>query len=138
MIVVDTGPLVAIADSDDRDHTRCIAALGEARRPLVVPATVLTEVCYLLERELGTAAEAAFLQSFRDGTLTLANVGLDDLDRMAQLVTTYADLPLGAVDASVVAISERLGATEIATLDRRHFTIVRPRHADAFTLVPSD
>jgi uncharacterized protein len=138
VIVVDTGPLVAIADADDRDHARCIAALGNASRPLVVPPTVLAEVCYLLERELGTAAEAAFLQSFRDGPLTLAHITLDDLDRMAVLVTTYADLPLGAVDASLVAVAERLGITEIATLDLRHFTIVRPRHADAFTLLPSD
>ncbi len=138
MIIVDTGPLVAIADADDRDHARCVAALGEASRPLVVPATVLTEVCYMIERELGTAAEATFLQSFRDGTLTLAHIALDDLDRMAELVTTYADLPLGAVDASVVAIAERLGTNEIATLDRRHFTVVRPRHTDAFTLLPSD
>lgn len=138
MIIVDTGLLVAIADAGDRDHARCVAALGEASRPLVVPATVLTEVCYMIERELGTAAEAAFLQSFRDGTLTLAHIALDDLDRMAELVTTYADLPLGAVDASVVAIAERLGTNEIATLDRRHFTVVRPRHTDAFTLLPSD
>jgi len=138
VIIVDTGPLVAIADADDRDHARCVAALGEASRPLVVPATVLTEVCYMIERELGTAAEATFLQSFRDGTLTLAHIALDDLDRMAELVTTYADLPLGAVDASVVAIAERLGTNEIATLDRRHFTVVRPRHTDAFTLLPSD
>ncbi|MDQ2743985.1 MAG: PIN domain-containing protein [Chloroflexota bacterium] len=138
MIVVDTGPLVAIADADDQDHARCVAALGEASQPLIVPVTVLAEVCYLLERELGTAAEAAFLQSFRDGTLTLAHITLDDLDRMAELVTTYADLPLGAVDASAVAIAERLGGTEIATLDRRHFTVVRPRHAVAFTLLPSE
>lgn len=138
MIVVDTGPIIAIADADDRDHMRCVAALGTASRPLLVPATVLTEVCYLLERELGTVAEAAFLRSFRDGTLTLAHITHDDLDRMAELVTTYASLPLGAVDASVVAIAERLGATEIATLDLRHFTIVRPRHADAFTLLPSN
>lgn len=138
MIVVDTGPLVAIADADDRDHARCIVALGEASGPLVVPATVLTEVCYLIERELGPSAEAAFLESFRDGALTLVHITLDDLDRMAELVTTYADLPLGAVDASVIAVAERLSAAEIATLDQRHFTVVRPRHTGAFTLLPSD
>jgi predicted nucleic acid-binding protein len=51
-------------------------------------------------------------------------------------VKVYADLPLGAVDASVVAIAERLGVKEIATLDRRHFSVVRPRHAEAFSIVP--
>lgn len=55
---------------------------------------------------------------------------------MAELIGTYADLRLGAVDASVIATAERLGATTIATLDRRHFTVVRPRHVEAFDLVP--
>ncbi len=45
---------------------------------------------------------------------------------MAELVRTYADLPLGAVDASVLAVAERLRLTDVATLDRRHLTIVRP------------
>ncbi|GAA4546285.1 hypothetical protein [Pseudonocardia xishanensis] len=55
---------------------------------------------------------------------------------MADLVDTYADLPLGTSDASVVALAERLGVTEVATLDHRHFRVVRPRHVDAFTLLP--
>jgi predicted nucleic acid-binding protein len=46
------------------------------------------------------------------------------------------DLPRGAVDALVVAIAERLGTKEIATLDRRHFSVVRPRHAEVFSIVP--
>jgi uncharacterized protein len=58
-----------------------------------------------------------------------------DLIRMVDLVRTYAD-PLGAVDASVVAIAERHRISEIATLDRRDFSIVRPRHVSAFTLLP--
>ena len=49
---------------------------------------------------------------------------------------TYADLPLGAVDASVIAVAERVGASEVATLDRRHFSVVRPRHVGAFALLP--
>jgi len=59
-----------------------------------------------------------------------------DLERMAELVETYADLPLGTVDASVVATAERLGQAEVATLDHRHFTVVRPKHVQAFTLLP--
>jgi predicted nucleic acid-binding protein len=56
--------------------------------------------------------------------------------RIAELVATYRDLPMGTVDASVIAAVERLGLSEIATVDRRHFGVVRPRHVDAFTLVP--
>jgi len=89
--VVDTGPLVAIADANDQDHDRCGAALATASRPLVVPTTVLAEVCYLLERELGSRAEAAFLRSFADGALTLAHLTLTNLDRLAELVEMYAE-----------------------------------------------
>jgi predicted nucleic acid-binding protein len=63
-------------------------------------------------------------------------VQFDDLARMAQLIETYADLRLGTVDACVIATAEWLGATTIATLDRRHVTVVRPSHIDAFQLVP--
>jgi predicted nucleic acid-binding protein len=55
---------------------------------------------------------------------------------MAGLVETYIDLPLGIVDAAVLAIAERLRLTEIATLDHRHFNIVRPNHVQASTLLP--
>ena len=55
---------------------------------------------------------------------------------MAELVERYADLPLGAADASVIALADRLDIREIATLDHRDFTVVRPRHVDALTLLP--
>jgi predicted nucleic acid-binding protein len=55
---------------------------------------------------------------------------------MAELVQAYLDLPLGIVDAAVIAIAERLRLTEIATLDHRHFGVVRPSHTRAFTLLP--
>ena len=55
---------------------------------------------------------------------------------MAELVETYLDLPLGVVDAAVVAVAERLNLTEVATIDHRHFTVVRPRHVQSFTLLP--
>jgi predicted nucleic acid-binding protein len=51
-------------------------------------------------------------------------------------VEKYADLPLGGTDASVVALAERLHETELATLDHRHFKVVRPNHVAAFTLRP--
>jgi predicted nucleic acid-binding protein len=103
-------------------------------RPLLVPYPVLTEVCYLLEREKGTRAEAAFLRSISAGQISLIPLGRADIDRMTELVEKYADFPLGAVDASVLAVAERLGAAAIATLDRRHFSVLRPRNPVA--LVP--
>ena len=84
----------------------------------------------------GTDAEARLLRELEASSLGFEPFQPGDLDRVAELIETYADLRLGTVDASVIAIAERLGATTIATLDRRHFTVVRPRHVDAFELVP--
>jgi hypothetical protein len=137
VIVVDTGPLVAALDADDADHERCLDLLETHQGRLLVPGPVLTEVCWLLERERGTDAEAAFLEAIARGELELVAVTAADVQRMANLVRQYANLPLGAVDASVVAVAERLGVAEVATLDLRHFTIVRPAHVSSFVLLPS-
>ncbi|WP_257573690.1 type II toxin-antitoxin system VapC family toxin [Streptomyces sp. JJ66] len=88
------------------------------------------------ERQQGTRAEAAFLRSVANGQISLVPLTRGDLDRMIELVETYADFPLGAADASVLALAERLGADGIATLDRRHFTVVRPKPPRHFTLLP--
>lgn len=101
-----------------------------------MPQLVLVEAGYFVGKLLGPVAEADFLRELVRGSLDLQPLERDDLIRMAELIETYADLGLGTVDASVIATAERLGATTIATLDRRHFTIVRPSHVGAFELAP--
>jgi hypothetical protein len=138
VIVVDTGPLVALVNSSDADHQRCVQWIEVIDEPLLVPNTVLTEVCYLLQRRCGSKVEARFLRELAaDDRFTLVPILGEDLPRVAELVETYEDFPLGGADASVVAVAERLGVARIATLDRRHFTVVRPRHLPAFTLLPA-
>lgn len=91
---------------------------------------------HLLGTRLGTEPEVRFLGDLADGAFTVEPVAVGDWLRIAELVARYRDLPLGTVDASVVTTAERLGINEIATVDRRHFTIVRPCHIEAFTLFP--
>lgn len=139
MIICDTGPIVAAADRDDdhnRDCTDLFTALHLARRQILVPAPVVAEVGYLLGRAAGPRIEAAFLRSILTRTLSVVDLIDDDYERIAELVETYGDFPLGTTDAAVIAVAERLHIVEIATLDHRHFRAVRPRHADAFTLLP--
>jgi uncharacterized protein len=136
MIVVDTGPLYAAADTSDSRHRACVAVFEETSEQLVVPVSVIIETCFLIERHLGPLAEAAFITSLRPSGLIVESLSETDLERMAALITTYADLPLGAVDASVIAVAERLGVAAVLTIDRRHFSVVRPRHIEAFTLLP--
>jgi hypothetical protein len=113
-----------------------LALLESHEGPLVVPQLVVTEVAYLLETRLGWTSEVRFLGDLAAGNFVTEPLVPADWLRIAELVAAYHNLPLGTVDASVVTTAERLGATVIATLDRRHFTAIRPRHVPAFHILP--
>ncbi len=97
---------------------------------------VVTEVAYLLANRLGPEPEVRFLGDLAAGAFSVEPVLARDWLRIAELVASYRDLPLGTVDASVVATAERMGIDQIATVDRRHFTVVQPSHLPAFTILP--
>lgn len=97
---------------------------------------MVTEVAYLIATRLGAEPEVRFLGDLAGGAFTVEPVAAADWLRIAELVARYRDLPLGTVDASVVTAAERLGIRDVATVDRRHFTVVRPAHCEAFTLLP--
>jgi predicted nucleic acid-binding protein len=134
LAIVDAGPLYAAADSDDVDHGSSVTVLSRPDLRLVVPALAVAEATYFVGRRLGPQAEAAFLRGL--GSLDVEGPSSEDFVRMAELVTEYADFPLGGTDASVVALAERLDAPVVVTLDRRHFGAVTPRHVEAFELLP--
>jgi predicted nucleic acid-binding protein len=136
VLIVDTGVLLAAADVNDLDHATCAALLLGEPGDLVTTALVIAETAYLIGRQLGASAEAAFFVSVAERSVVVDELTADDLRRIAALVADYVDLPLGGTDASVVALAERHNATAIATLDRRHFSVVRPRHVAAFEIVP--
>lgn len=135
--IVDAGPLYAAADEGDALHEPSLVALRDAERPLFVPDVVVTEVCHLIGTRLGPAAEVRFIGSLANGDLSVAHVDARDWLRVAELVARYADLPLGCVDAALIALAERLRIPDLVTLDQRHFRVVRPAHVDNFTIMPA-
>jgi uncharacterized protein len=141
MIVVDTSPLVAAAISNDADHERCVEVFNQVQqsgRSLLVPSFVAHEACFMLNRDGGAQAAAGFLRSLGAGVaFRLVDLDGGDMRRIAELLTTYEDLGLDAADASVIAVAERLRIDTVITRDYRDFHVVRPRHVDAFTLLPS-
>ncbi len=136
MILVDTGPIVAAASKRDQRHAECLTALSDLADPPLITPLVAMEVCYFLSTRASAAAEAAFLRSIAIGSFELVSLTTGDVERSAELVERYADLPLGAADASIVAVAERLDIRTILTLDRAHFSIVRPRHVATFAMLP--
>jgi predicted nucleic acid-binding protein len=133
--VVDAGVLYAAADSVDVAHDAVIELLEDAQTRLVVPSLALAEVDHLIGSRLGRKAEVAFVRAITEYELESPHP--DDWSRMVELVERYEDLGLGLVDASIVALAERIGTPTIYTTDRRHFTVVRPAHVDSFELLPA-
>jgi len=134
-LLVDTSVLLAAADNADPDHGQCIEAIS-GTNSLVTTPLVVAETAYLIGRQLGPSAEAALFRALAAGELQVEMITPGDAERIAALIETYADLGLGGTDASLIAVAERLEITRIATLDRRHFAVVRPNHSASFELVP--
>ena len=134
-LVLDTGPLLAYLDGHDRDHERC-APLFARRGDFVLPTLVLGELDHHLHRMGRPEAMAIVAEDVRRGAYGLASLTQADFLRAAALERQYADLGLGLVDASVIALCERLGETKVATLDHPHFSVVRPLHCERLELLP--
>jgi predicted nucleic acid-binding protein len=133
-LLVDTGILYALADRTDAWHLKARRYLQSARERLLAPVTVLPEMAYLLRERIGGDAETTFVKSIAAGEIAVEDLKAADWDRVAELMSRY-DV-LGMVDASVIAIAERLKLDTLATTDRRHFGMVRPAHVARLTLVP--
>jgi uncharacterized protein len=135
-LILDTGPLYASLDRSDQDHPASRSLIEHADEPLVIPAPVLVEVDYWIHERLSAGAFVALLADIEAGAYRIADLEPADYTRVRELCDRYADADIGFVDAAVLAIVERLGEAKLATLDRRHFSLLRPRHRDSIDLLP--
>jgi len=134
-LICDTGPLYAVLDRADADHRICAELLSGSEDRLVVPAPVIVELDWLSGNRLGPEPFAAFLADVEDGAISVVDLVRPDYQRVGELLARYSDLRLGFVDAAIVAVVERLGEQKLATLDRRHFGMIRPSHVEALDLL---
>jgi predicted nucleic acid-binding protein len=136
VLIVDTGPFVAAADTSDPAYQRCRQLLESHPGPLITTPLVIAEAGWLIRRQLDVRAEALLYRTIADGQIDIETLTNADWARIAEVVDRYAAIGLDAADASIVAIAERLDQKVIATLDERDFRIVRPAHTDTFELLP--
>ncbi len=125
MILVDSGFFVALASRRDNLHQTALATATRFREPWVTTWPVMTEVCYFLVDRLGPDAESSFLRSIRAGAASVLDLAARDLERMADLVDQYRDLPMDLADASLVVAAEKLGTGRILSTDERDFSAYR-------------
>lgn len=133
-LLLDTGVLYALADADDAWHTRAVALVDDTRDVLMTLASVVPEVTHLLRERLGPEVEQRFVASLAAGELVVEPLSAKDLARAATLMRQRPDI--GFVDASVIAVGERLKLERIATTNHRHFESIVPVHRKSFALVP--
>lgn len=135
-LVLDTGPVLAALDRNDAQHDICARLLKEAREPLVVVAPTLVEIDYWIRKRLDPDVWRVFIEDMGAGAYLVAELSAAERLRTVELARQYADLDLGFVDAAVIVVCESLGETKVATLDHRHFGVVRPAHCERLRLLP--
>lgn len=135
-LILDTGPAYALLDRDDAAHRACQRLVEATNEPLVIPSPVLVEVDYWIQQRLYPSALVGFLEDIAAGAYLVEDLLPGDYRRVREVCNRYADANIGFVDAAVLAIVERLNEPKLATLDRRHFALLRPRHVDALWLLP--
>jgi predicted nucleic acid-binding protein len=136
-LVVDTGVLYAALDESDPDHAACATMLDQSDEQLLIPAPVLVELDYWVRKFSSTDVWLAFCEDVQAGAYTIYPLDSELLVSAARIEARYADLPLGLVDAVVVATCETLGESKVATLDRRHFTVVRTQRGNPLDILPA-
>jgi uncharacterized protein len=133
--IADTGFIVALIDRQDSYHQEA-KTIYLQQKQILVPQSVLAEVAYLLGCHVGVSAVIQFLRALKTSRFELMALTEEDIARIEDILETYQDSRVDFVDASVMAIAERLNLTTILTLDRRDFSLYRPQHCTAFTLLP--
>lgn len=133
MIIADTGFWLALFDRRDDFHTLAKQRLLTLNEPLITTWPVLTETCYLLQRQLGQGSSAAFLERQTSGAYEVFALDHSHFPRLVQLMRQYAELPMDLADASLVMVAEQLGHGRILSTDQRDFGIYRWKNHHPFT-----
>ncbi len=134
MMLIDTGPLVALLHADDQNHARCVKALRSLQEPFGTVWPVLTEAMYLLN--FSWEAQAALWEMIVTESVTILPLDREDAPRMRELMRKYRDLPMDMADAALVRVAERENLRRIFSLDRRGFTVYRPQKLGRFSIIP--
>ena len=137
-LILDAGPLYAMLDRNDANHGACRKLIEESNEQLVIPAPVMGEVDYWIHVRMYPGVLVGLLDDINSGAYRVEELQAQDYRRIRDICDRYADADVGFVDAAVLAVIERLNEPKLATLDHRHFQILRPRHVDALQLLPEN
>ncbi|MFM7903796.1 MAG: type II toxin-antitoxin system VapC family toxin [Microcystis sp.] len=133
--ISDTGFVVALLNQSDIKHSD-VVAIYQNYQQILLPQTVLAEVAYLVGRSAGVSTVAAFLKGLSASRFHLIPLSETDVIRVSEILEEYKDSRIDFVDATIMAIAERLKITLILTLDQRDFRLFRPKHCQSLEILP--
>lgn len=134
--LLDTGFFYSTLNHKEKFHDETVKTLSSIYEEIIFPVPAITETAYLVQRDLGVKALAKFLDDLPEMNLLFETPTAEDFKRAAEILRKYNDANIDFVDSCIVAIAERLNITKILTVDRRHFGIFKPRHCEAFEILP--
>lgn len=135
MVIIDTGPIVSLFDKSEPYHDSCKSTLKQINTPLITTWPVLTESFYLLSDWYKGQMELwDFILS---GGIQILDPASSSHYRIKELMEKYADQPMDLADASLVIIAETHRIETIFTLDKKDFSIYRPKHCQYFKIIPA-
>ena len=134
-VIVDTSALLAFFDASEPDHEAVSEVLGAADA-LVVSPYVVTELDYLVATRHGVDDELAVLDELAGGAWDLPAIDQVGLRRSREVISSYRDQKIGVADASIVVLAQRYRTRTIASLDHRHFDVLRSLDGGYFEVLP--
>jgi len=134
MVIIDTGPLVALFDDSEPMHVTCNETIQALKEPLLTTWPVITEAFYLLGN--WWKGQGELWDFILSGAVHIAEIPEDRHMRMKELMEKYSDKPMDLADASLVVLSEEHKTKTIFTLDRSDFSVYRPKHTPHFRIIP--
>ena len=133
-VLADTSGILTLLDVANTEYDAFYKVV-EAHE-IIVPQAILAEVDYLGTKYVGAHIVRGFLEDLLAGDYTYMTSDETDLRRAVEIMNQYPDVPLGIVDSSVMALAERHQIRKILTLDRKHFSLVKPKGLEFFELLP--
>jgi predicted nucleic acid-binding protein len=134
-VLLDTSAIISLSDRSHHLHREIERIVTDKKNLCIIPSTVAVEVCQLLKYRFGAEYEIKFLKEIHKSSFIMETVGFGDFKRIIEILEKYRDINAGFIDASIVAIAERLGTNKLLTLDKKHFSVLIPSGFQFFDLL---
>ncbi|MCH5642551.1 PIN domain-containing protein [Gordonia sp. ABSL49_1] len=135
-MIVDTSALLAYFDAAEPQHEAVAEVIDASSEPLVVSPYIVAELDYLVLSRHGSHIERIVLDELSSGAWELAAMSRERLSAASVIVRQYSDVPVGVADASNIVLADAYRTRTIATLDHRHFSVLRLGDGSAPSIVP--